>query len=105
MEAAHSESRHTKYHTAADGISMAKSIAFNNDGSLCYVSDSYMQTIQLYTWDSMEKKLVKAPEPNAFKTSSGRVDNMKAIDGTDIVMGGAKVSWAGNAKFEAQRKK
>lgn len=94
----------TSYETAADGFSLAKSIASNKDGSLFYVTDTIMQNIHLFKWDKDMRRLVKVPEPNVFLTTSGRVDNMKTIEGTDIVVGGSIVSFEGNIAFETQRK-
>lgn len=95
--------RSTVYHKATDGFAMAKSIAFNNDGTEFYVADTIMQHVHIFSWDADEEKLVKKEEPSVL-ISKGRIDNMKPIEGFNHVMAGAIESFQGNIQFELQRK-
>lgn len=95
----------TEYHDAVTGLSCPKSIACSDDGSLVYVTDTILQQVHIFKLTD-DKKLVEAYDDgrsNVFVTT-GRIDNMKAIEGGDSVMGGSIISLSGNLAFEEQRK-
>jgi hypothetical protein len=95
--------RKTDFNTVAEGFTLSKSVAFNNDGSEVFVGDTVNQVIHSYTWDKENKKLTKNEDPSVFVTK-GRMDNMKPIEGTNHIMGGNIESFSGNIEFELQRK-
>jgi sugar lactone lactonase YvrE len=59
--------RTTHFETAADGFSTLKSLAFNNDGSEVYLSDTIAQQVNAFTWDRDAKKLTRKDDPYVSK--------------------------------------
>lgn len=89
--------RTTNWETAADGFGVLKSLAFNNDGSEVYLSDTLVQQVNAFTWDRDAKKLTRKDDPYVSK---GRPNNLKSVEGTDHVIAGNIENFIGNINFE-----